>query len=251
MSGGSSVHFPADPPSPQWWPLEETLVGRGSSELIYTFGSQFGDGGDHSQASTLPPPPPSADVDFLRGLLVEGDLVPGGAIDAPLQRLMISPAASVAYNEGHMPTPATLVADLKATANFRSAIADMNNDGSEGPLPYLGYQNFDCADEVHEDAEKQYLFPTAQDVADLAPDDEDSSDVTIRGRQQLAALREYVVKQRVFYVLIHTDRREHAGDDISYPDMSSMVLLTALGVSPTTGNLVGVCALQVCHNLCD
>ncbi|CAN0577774.1 unnamed protein product, partial [Ectocarpus sp. 12 AP-2014] len=59
-------------------------------------------------------------------------------------------------------------------------------------------------------------------------------------------LKQYVLKQRVFYVLIHTDRRQYADED-----MSSDVILLALGVSPATGNLVGVIAIQACHNLCD
>ncbi|CAM9380840.1 unnamed protein product, partial [Ectocarpus sp. 13 AM-2016] len=65
----------------------------------------------------------------------------------------------------------------------------------------------------------------------------------------LAALKQYVLKQRVFYVLIHTGRRHDA--ELADEDMSSDVILLALGVSPATGNLVGVIAIQTCHNLCD
>lgn len=208
---------------------------------MYTFVSQFDDGEDRSDAEISPPH--ATDVNFLRGLNLEG-LMAAGAGDSPLQRLMISSAAAVAYNEDNMPTPATLIADLKATANFKSAIADLNDDGGGGVLPYLGYQIFDCADEVHEDEKEQYLFRTPEEMAE-----DGTCDVTARSRAQLAALKQYALKGRVYFVLLHTDRREHAeffGDS----DASSDVLLMALGVSPATRNLVGVIATQVCKGLC-
>ncbi|CAM9737476.1 unnamed protein product, partial [Ectocarpus sp. 8 AP-2014] len=136
-------------------------------------------------------------------------------------------------------TPATLVADLKATGNFKSAITNMDDDGSGAPLPYLGYLVFACADEVHEDDEKQYIFATSEDLAEAIAEAE----------SELTALKQYVLKQRVFYALIHTDRRHDVG--LAGEDMSSDVVLLALGVSPATGNLVGVIAIQACHNLCD
>ncbi|CAM9253966.1 unnamed protein product [Ectocarpus fasciculatus] len=141
----------------------------------------------------------------------------------------------------------------------------MNDDGSGAPLPYLGYLVFACADEVHEDDEKQHVFATSEELADAMADAEymvdhpaaDEGDMgagayrdsKLQSRAQLAALKQYVLKQRVFYVLIHTDRRQFA--DSTDQDMSSNVLLMALGVSPASGNLVGVMATQMCHNLCD
>lgn len=278
--------------------------------------------------------------------------MPGGAYDAPLWRLIISPTATATaagsspsteggnnpkYNKDNLPTPASLVADLQATANFKSAIADLNDDGSRAPLPYLGYLSFPCADEVHEDGEKQYLFPTFEELVDAdaaaaaaaSGADEEGQPYTeedrtyhedvLRSRAQHAALKQYVLNQRVFFVLLHTDRRQYdkevceeeegggrdeggegkeemleveeweedgeggeekeevlqqapleapleeggeeeaegeGGGDVGVEeearnDMSSDVLLFALGVSPASGNLVGVMAIQCCHNLCD
>ncbi|CAM9254103.1 unnamed protein product, partial [Ectocarpus fasciculatus] len=101
-----------------------------------------------------------ADIRFLRGLNLEGEMA-AGPCPAPLWRVMVNPAATAAdgrgkrprYDNNNLPTPATLVADLKAAANFKSAITDMNDDGRNAPLPYLGYSVFRCADEVHEDDE--------------------------------------------------------------------------------------------------
>lgn len=151
-----------------------------------------------------------------------------GASDAPLWRLTISPAATAASAQGgnNLPTPASLVADLEATANFKSAIADLNDDGSGGALPYLGYLKFPCADEVHEDEEKQNIFPTLEDVAELeevdsgteaggTTNDEDRvhnrayHEQALRSRAQHAALKQYVLNQRVFFALMHTDRCHH------------------------------------------
>ncbi|CAM9115176.1 unnamed protein product [Ectocarpus sp. 6 AP-2014] len=279
-AGGEPLVLPEDPPSPTWWPLEESLAARGRRLPIYTFASQFagehasllfdGDGNDDQNREALSLEQ-VADVDFLRGLNLQG-LEAGGAAIAPLRRFMVSPAAAAAgggkksrYDEDNLPTPATLVADLKATGNFKSAITDMDDDGSGAPLPYLGYLVFACADEVHEDDEKQYIFATSEDLAEAVAEAEsevvdaeaDEGDmgaeayreITLRSRAQLTALKQYVLKQRVFYVLIHTNRRHDVG--LAGEDMGSDVILLALGVSPATGNLVGVIAIQACHNLCD
>ncbi|CAM9946215.1 unnamed protein product, partial [Ectocarpus sp. 8 AP-2014] len=282
--------LPRKPPSPTWWPLEEPLIARGRLP-IYTFVSQFSggyesallddDGSDDQSREAPSPQQVDADVSFLRGLHVEG-LRATGACDAPLCGVMVSPGATLAgrrrkhgrgekrgkgekkrrYYEQKLPTPATLVADLQATGNFKSAIANMNDDGSIAPLPYLGYGVFRCADEVHEDDEKQYIFATSEDLVEAVAEEEsevvdpeaDEGDmgaetyreIMLRSWEQLAALKQYVLKQRVFHVLIHTERVNTGGRPYS-----SDVLLLALGVSPATGNLVGVMAIQMCKNLCD
>lgn len=284
---GEPLPVPVDDLS-GWWPLEEPLVAHGGSDApIYTFVSQFAadkkcglfggnvESGSRGKAAAAPPSAAAAataaaDVEFLRGLDLER-LMAVGAADAPLMRVMISPAVAAAatageeeeearegkhpaYDENNPPTPATLVADLKATTSFKSAIADLNDDGSAGPLPYLGCCVFDCADEVHEDEDKQYVFCTREDVveaeeADAAAGEEyDDRAVVFRSRAQLAALRRHVLQQRVFFVLIHTER---VFLEFLPEPRSSDVLLMALGASVATGNLVGVIAVQVCKNLCD
>ncbi|CAB1118424.1 unnamed protein product [Ectocarpus sp. CCAP 1310/34] len=229
---------------------------------------------------------------------------------------MVSPAAAAAgggkksrYDEDNLPTPATLVADLKEARNFKSAITDMDDDGSGAPLPYLGYLVFACADEVHEDDENQYIFATSRGLAEAISEEESEvvdveadegdmgaeaiaevefevidpaadegdmgaeataeaefelddpaadqgdlgaeayGEIALGSRAQLTALKQHVLKRRVFYVLIRADRRQYADPDDE--DMSSDVILLAMGVSPATGNLVGVIAIQAYHNLCD
>ncbi|CAM9114944.1 unnamed protein product [Ectocarpus sp. 6 AP-2014] len=262
-----------------------------------TFVSQFAGGyesalldgaGSDDQSREAPSPEQvDADVSFLRGLHVEG-LRANGADDAPLWRVMVSPAATLAgrrrkhgrgkkrgkgekkrrYYDQKLPTSATLVVDLQATANFKSAIANMNDDGSIAPLPYLGYGVFRCADEVHEDDNKQHLFATSQELtgaivmeeSEVVNPEADEGDmgaetyreITLRSWEQLAALKQYVLKQRVFHVLIHTERVNRLiSTVVGGTPFSSNVLLLELGVSPATGNLVGVMAMQMCHNLCD
>ncbi|CAM9511929.1 unnamed protein product [Ectocarpus sp. 4 AP-2014] len=141
---------------------------------------------------------------------------------------MVSPAAAAdgkrpRCDEDSLPTPATLVADLRATANFKSAITDMDGDG---PLPYLGCRTFPFADQIHEDDDKQHIFETfdalSENRALMEPEVVDKAiseralehsvwciEDTLQNLAQLAALKQYVLKQRVCYVLIHTERVKH------------------------------------------
>ncbi|CAN0505186.1 unnamed protein product, partial [Ectocarpus sp. 12 AP-2014] len=267
---GTPPVFPDDPPSPTWWPLEESMVARGSRLPIYTFVSQLTgehecallDSEDGSREVPSPEEQVDADVRFLRGLNLQG-LQVGGACDAPIWRVMVSPAVAAdgkrpRYDEDNLPTPATLIADLKATANFKSAITDMDDDG---PLPYLRYRPF--ADEIHEDDDKQHIFETfdvlSENIALMETEVVDPViseralehsvwciEDTLQNLAQLAALKQYVLKQRVFYTLIHTERVKHG---VSGYVSSSHALLLALGVSPVTGNLVGVVAMQLCSGM--
>ncbi|CAM9648640.1 unnamed protein product [Ectocarpus sp. 8 AP-2014] len=87
-AGGEPPVLPEDPPSPMWWPLEESLVARGSHLPIYTFVSRFagehrvlvfdGDRND-GQSREVPSPEQVADVDFLRGLNLRGLEASGAA----------------------------------------------------------------------------------------------------------------------------------------------------------------------------
>ncbi len=54
-----------------------------------------------------------------------------------------------------------------------------------------------------------------------------------------------VVDAHVYYALVHEQRRRYEGFW-----MSEWVMLFAVGVSPLTGNLVGVVGYQNCHNFC-
>ncbi|CAM9348110.1 unnamed protein product [Ectocarpus fasciculatus] len=244
---------------PEWVPSFDSLFVEGSGTPIYTFESQFGPDqepglfseGANRVGAASPSSSAAADVAFLRGLDLKG-LIAKGASEAHVRRLMVSPATATPggsdegghppYDESYQPTPATLIADLKAAANFESDIADLNNDGSRGPLPYVK-TGADTMDEVHEDENEQYIFSTPEELAEEELEEEhvpglDCREFHARSIAVHAALKQYVLNQRVFFVLIHTGRWV----DVELPEypMSTDVLLMALGVSRATGNLVGV-----------
>lgn len=230
FSGGS--------PYPEYWTLEDDIVARGcGASSIYTFESQFAQQSELEAAS--------ADVDFLKSLNLK-DLLPGGSMDVHMLRLLVSPAEGNVYDADSMPTPRKLVADLKAL-DFRSNISDMDDD--VGPLPVLraGYN----LDQIHEDAEEDGIFETSYELKFAMKGFDETRgesyedwcwnrDNTFQNLAQLAALRQYAVNQRVFFVVIRTHRTWMSSTKSS----SYMAVLMALGVSPTTGNLVGTFALQ-------
>eukprot|EP00752_Nemacystus_decipiens_P011827 g10493.t1 len=250
---------------PEWVPYG-SLIEPSSGSPIYTFESQFAPHQEPGlfaesvdQVEGAPRSAAAADVAFLRGLDVDGLEASHGAASAPVRRLMISPATASAgesdeggkhppYDESYQPTPATLIADLKATTKFRSIIPDLNNDGSRGPLPYLLNNDEYTMDEVHEDENEQYIFSTLEELNEEEQPD-DVRQHHARSLAVLAALKQYVLKERVFFMVIHTERWE----DEELPGFlsSTDVVLLALGVSGASGNLVGVMAIQTCHNLCN
>ena len=257
----------------RWWPLEESLVSRGSGDSpIYTFESQFApeqefglfdDGGSGSDGA-LPTPSPgaAADIDFLRSLDMDGMKIHNGWTDAPIRRLMISPALTAAgeageasqgklhppYDMNNPPTPATLAADLKVT-DFRSAITNLDDDGAGGPLPFLGYR-FDNSDAVHEDEENQWIFCTAEEFAESMAEEpstvfDHEMEKNRRSRALLRALKKYALGERVFFMTLHTDRWDPRQIQWCFPEGISVdTLLLGVGVSVATGNLVGVMTID-------
>lgn len=239
--GDPPLRFPEDPPRPEFWTLGDDIVARDcGASSIYTFESQFAQQSELEAAS--------ADVVFLKSLNLT-DLLPGGAMDVHMLRILISPAEGNTYDADNMPTLRNLVADLKAL-DFRSNIPDMDDD--VGPFPFVPTAGWYNLDQIHEDAEEQGIFETSDELEDAMRGFSGASgnsyetwcwdrDNTLQNLAQLAALRQYAVNQRVFFVEIRTHRR-WASELISTSDM---VVIMALGVSPATGNLVGTNALQL------
>ena len=237
--GDPPLRFPEDPPYPEYWTLDDEIVARDcGAASIYTFESQFARPSELEAAS--------ADVAFLSSLNLT-DLLPAGAMDVHMLRVLISPAERNVYDAGNMPSPSKLVVDLKAL-DFRSNIPDM--DDAVGPLRFVtGGRNLD---QIHEDAQRDGIFDTPADLQSSYDEErgkilgrsyEDwrrDNDNTIQNLAQLAALRRYAVNHRVFFVVIRT-RRDWVSESTS---ISDMVVLMALGVSPATGNLVGTLAMQ-------
>lgn len=238
--GDPPLRFPEDAPYREYWTLGDDVVARGSGpSSMYTFESQFARRSELEAAS--------ADVEFLEGLNLT-DLLPGGSMDVNMLRILVSPTEGHAYDADTMPTPRNLVADLKAL-DFRSSMSDM--DDAVGPFPFVrGRCNLD---QIHEDAEEGGIFETSRELEYAmipfsgAPRGESygdwcwNRDNTLQNLAQLAALRRYAVNQRVFFVVIKT-HREWISESTSFSDLA---VIMALGVSPTTGNLVGTFALQL------
>lgn len=114
-------------------------------------------------------------------------------------------------------------------------------------LPWSGYQPHSKNDEIHNDAEEQYLFVHS---LDRMPEDE-LEDLEAFGMEDQQASRDYhqklrnaVIDEQLYYVAVHSKACKEY-------QLSQYVILFAVGVSCLTGNLLGVVGHQVCHNLCD
>lgn len=236
--GDPPLRFPDDPPYSEYWTLEDEIVARNcGAASIYTFETQFARQSELEAAS--------ADVAFLKSLNLT-DLLPGGSMDVHMLRILISPAEGNLYHADNMPSPRKLVADLKAL-DFRSNIPDMDDD--VGPLPVIreGYN----LDQIHEDAEEDGIFDTSYELrAAMRAFDEErgesyedwccNRDNTFQNLAQKAALRQYAVNQRVFFIVLRTHRKWVS----ERTSISELAVIMALVVSPATGNLVGTFALQ-------
>ncbi|CAN0515912.1 unnamed protein product, partial [Ectocarpus sp. 12 AP-2014] len=137
---------------------------------------------------------------------VDGPVVGGGDMEAE----------AIAEAEFEVDDPAADEGDMGAEAMAEAEFEVDDPAADEG----------DLGAEAIAEAEFEVDDPAA-DEGDM--DAEAYREIALRSRAQLTALKQYVLKKRVFYVLIHTDRRQYADED-----MSSDVILLALGVSPAT-----------------
>lgn len=112
-------------------------------------------------------------------------------------------------------------------------------------IPYPGYHPGTDNDEVHNDPQRQCLFPRSEDVPDVDGDDEAGG---LASRQAVhEALRGAVVDGRLWYVLLHS----RAGLPPDGLDRGRWVVLFAIGRSLRGERLIGVVSNQLCRNLCD
>lgn len=128
----------------------------------------------------------------------------------------------------HLPTARHILEALGATSFKSEHIADLDRSS----IPHPGYHPGTANDEIHTDPHEQSIF---------------SNERTGHYTEQLhAALRQRVVDGHLYYVLLH-DVRERHGDHW----FSEWVVLFAVGISKTSGNLIGILTHQACHNYCD
>lgn len=127
-------------------------------------------------------------------------------------------------------------------------------------IPYPGYHPNTKNDEIHSDPNEQgFLMHDIESLTDeqifnyvemdLGWDPIENLD-DLNSLKDLhkyhKTLRGFVINKHLYYVLIHTKPKDY-GDF----ELSEYVILFAVGVSPKTGNLIGVVGHQVCHNFCD
>lgn len=125
--------------------------------------------------------------------------------------------------------------------DFRSKLISSLDQKS---FSYLGYHPY-CDDEIHNDYENQFIFVTRKNIEEEDPEclEDFENDPSFYTHDEL---RDYVVDKKLWYILLHTKRKEDDGEFFS-----DMVILLAIGLSPNGHRALGVITQQVCHNLCD
>ena len=205
-----------------FYPLDEEIF---LSSGIAVFESQL------DQISEATP-----DVEFLTSLpQIE---ICYGARTSEIFPFLLVPSEPIAS----LPTAREILRLLNASS-FESAHIE-NLDAVSVPFP--GCHPSPKNDEIHSDLNEQYLFlRDEEDLKDLEYDESEMS-TAIESRKYHHCLRDFVIGQHLYYVLVHSVPEKHA--NCKYSDY---VILFAVGVSPKTGNLVGVVSEQNCYNLCD
>lgn len=163
----------------------------------------------------------SMDVEFLNH--IEECYCAYGACDC-----RIYPFSCTINPKKEPPTGSDILSALGATKFKSQHIANLGTP----TIPYPGYHPGTDNDEIHTDPAEQAIFSK-----------EDDGDYT---EELHKSLRERVVDNRLYYVLLHEDPKQYGEDWFS-----EWVVLFGVGVSKESGNLLGVLTHQLCHNYCD
>ncbi|MCA9006675.1 MAG: hypothetical protein KDA70_15485 [Planctomycetaceae bacterium] len=118
-------------------------------------------------------------------------------------------------------------------------------------IPYPGYNPRTKNDEIHSDSQKQCLF--AHDEKDHVELEDNKNDPEWRRLDEKSrgchtSLRAAVQDNHLYYVQIHTKPEKLEGFET---ESREYVIVFAVGVSLTSGNLIGMVSCQLCHDLCD
>ena len=223
-----------------FYPLSTRIVHWGS---IGTFESDFPEG-FYAQSA---PAGTDWDVDFLMNLDLP-EMMYYGPRNSALVRFICRPKASF---QGSMPSASEIVRDLNAQNSFSSTISNMSAD----LLPYPGYRFRAFNDEVHNDPERQHIFATQTILNDRAYDAYEDPKEAATERSFIeyhlrahALLQRYMRCTRLYYCLFHY---RPSVDSRTGARRVSNVMLFALGISPRSGNYVGVYSVNECTNLCN
>jgi hypothetical protein len=181
----------------------------------------------------------SPDYEFLSSLPEVN--VYYGAADAKIHPFICFPETPLIK----LPVGRTVLTHLRASC-FESEHIE-NLDVTDIPFP--GYHPHTRNDEIHSNPDEQHLFE--HDIETINEDEFEELQEFGMGGHEISynyhkSLRGFVLDKHLYYVLIHTKPKRYKDFEFS-----EYVILFAIGVSPKTGNLVGVVGHQVCHNLCD
>ena len=156
-----------------------------------------------------------------------------GAADAPFYRFLCAPETR--YSESRMPTGKDIIRELKNSENFQGVqLSGTSLDVTRIPFPL---QSNHGGDKVHTDPEKQHMF-----VIDSMRDERESMSMRVKHEKSIAAhrtLRSYVLDNHLYYVVFHT-KKEYEDDEFA-----DTIYVFAIGVSPHSGNLIGVFSMNV------
>lgn len=182
------------------------------------------------------------DLEFLHGYEAPPSMSKGSMTSAVYKFVCVIPGTQ--YKE-RMPSGTELIRELRNEAHFKSGSQTAEVLGRT-QIPYPP-QRHEHDDEVHTDREEQYIFCVEGDLEEEEEEEEgkDSfNDVTKLSMEAHRNLEKYVRKERLYYAVFHTKRHTKYDEP-----MSDYVYAFAVGVSPHSGNLVGVFSPQVSHNL--
>ena len=185
------------------------------------------------------------DVRFLLGLNLTS--FSKGSDVTPLYRFVCVTQSSARaprrkrYTAQQMPSGMDIVRELRNEQNFWSD--QQPSTLQTWQIEYHG-NTWGCNDFVHTNREVQLLFCTESEVEQFEDDEvKQSGLISVESHN---ALRNYVLNKHVYYAGFHTQvvfwdtEIERACDDL---------YAFAVGVSPHSGNLVGVFGMQSAHNL--
>lgn len=224
------------------YPTDQPVVADAG---IATFASDFPDGFDNPPGGL--PRGVAADVTFLRAWHLSPTVYYGGC-EHPL--LPFTCEAAVPHRS--LPTAGQVAADLHKP-DFVAGAPGVRLDTAHPPWVPESWEAVGV-DQLHTVADENFLFCHDADLDEEAePAHAEAAAETragmVRSNRSLAALRAYVLHGHVYFVVVHTAKTAtEAGAATGKPHT---VLLWAVGVSPSSGNLVGAWGTQVCSGLCD
>jgi len=208
MFGTDAEHYPLD---------EQIVINSG----VASFKSQV------SEVSKS-----KGDLDFLQ--LIPPQVCWYGPMTPPIYPFFCKPPSPLL----NLPTAKKVLTLLRASGFESEHIKSLD----VVRIPYPGFHPETKNDEIHSDPEEQSLF--AHEVKIDYEIEENSSDKSWVERDTISrathkAIQQFVLSGHIYYVLVRSKPEKYEGFVFH-----SSVVLFAVGVSPTSGNLVGV----VSHN---